>query len=63
MATTSTCPQTNSDAERKAQQHQLTLLSRRGTQRLLPAGHDMHLEAPADVVKAILDVVREVRSK
>jgi pimeloyl-ACP methyl ester carboxylesterase len=55
-------PASELDAERRVLQRQLAHLSVRGEQRVLASGHDMHLEAPDDVVAAILDVVREVRS-
>jgi pimeloyl-ACP methyl ester carboxylesterase len=49
---------------RRAQQADLARLSRRGTLRFAPnAGHNIHLEDPAFVARAILDVVARVRGR
>jgi pimeloyl-ACP methyl ester carboxylesterase len=45
------------EAERKRLQAQLARLSKRGTQVILPSGHNMHLENPDAVVNAIRSVV------
>jgi pimeloyl-ACP methyl ester carboxylesterase len=42
-------------------QHALSRLSTSGEQRIVAAGHNLHLEAPADVERAIRDVVEAVR--
>ncbi len=51
------------EADRKRQQGELVQLSPKGTQRVLPCGHNMHLECPDEVVSAIRDVVGMVRQK
>jgi pimeloyl-ACP methyl ester carboxylesterase len=42
---------------RRDAQRQLAELSTRGSQRIIPAGHNMHLEAPDAVTHAIRDVM------
>ena len=42
-------------------QRVLTELSTAGTQRMVDAGHNMHLETPDAVVQAIRDVIAAVR--
>ena len=42
-------------------QRALAELSSAGTQRIVKAGHNMHLEAPDIVVQAIRDIVNAVR--
>lgn len=42
-------------------QQKLVKLSTKGSQRIVAAGHDMHLEAPEEVTRAIRDVVEMVR--
>ena len=49
------------EKERLAFQKQLTELSTNSTQRILPCGHNMHLEAPAALSSAIHSVVLAVR--
>jgi pimeloyl-ACP methyl ester carboxylesterase len=44
-------------------QRALAELSSAGTQRMIPSGHSMHLEAPDAVVKAIHDVAAAAQSK
>jgi pimeloyl-ACP methyl ester carboxylesterase len=49
------------ERERREAQAALARLSTRGEQRIVPAGHQLHLEAPDDVARAIEDVVKAVR--
>ena len=44
-------------------QRSLADLSSRGTQRIIPSGHNMHLEAPDAVAQAIRDVAAAPRAK
>jgi pimeloyl-ACP methyl ester carboxylesterase len=56
-------PAAELERERLAGQAKLAKLSSRGSQRIIAAGHDMHLEAPDEVVKAIRDVMAEVSNE
>lgn len=49
-------PAAELEQERKRLQAQLPRMSSQGTQRLVPSGHNMHLEAPEAVVSAIRSV-------
>jgi pimeloyl-ACP methyl ester carboxylesterase len=51
------------EADRKRQQMELAELSSKGTQRVLACGHNMHLECPGEVVKAIRDVLDLARKQ
>lgn len=51
------------DAERRQQQQKLVRLSRNGRQVIVNAGHDMHLEAPDVVTRAIREVADAVRRR
>lgn len=57
-----TFAQINLEAERRRTQAHLVQLSTKGEQRIVQAGHDMHLEAPDVVARAIEDVVRRIRN-
>lgn len=50
------------EKERRDAQAALARLSTRGEQRILPTGHQVHLEAPDDVARAIEAVVKAARS-
>jgi pimeloyl-ACP methyl ester carboxylesterase len=54
-------PAAQLDVERRRRQQQLVRLSRRGRQVIVAAGHDMHLEAPDVVARAIRDLVETAR--
>ena len=54
-------PAAELDRERLAGQAGLVRLSRRGRQVIVPAGHNMEIEAPDAVTTAIRDVVEAVR--
>ena len=54
-------PAAQLELERKEGQAKLVLLSRNSKQIIVRSGHNMHLEAPADVAAAIHDVVEAVR--
>jgi pimeloyl-ACP methyl ester carboxylesterase len=56
-------PAAELERQRLAGQRALAKLSTRGEQRIIAAGHDMHLEATDEVVKAIGDVVEKVRKE
>jgi pimeloyl-ACP methyl ester carboxylesterase len=49
------------EADRVRQQKELVKLSVNGSQKVLPCGHNMHLECPADVVATIREVVEHRR--
>jgi pimeloyl-ACP methyl ester carboxylesterase len=55
-------PAAELDADRLAGQAGLVKLSTRGRQIIVPAGHNMEIEAPDVVASAIEDVVRQVRA-
>jgi pimeloyl-ACP methyl ester carboxylesterase len=54
-------PAAQLEAERRQRQQQLVRLSGRGRQVIVAAGHDMHLEAPDVVARAIRDLVEAAR--
>ena len=54
-------PAAQLEKERLEGQARLAKLSTKGSQRIIAAGHDMHLEAPEEVARAIHDVVETVR--
>ncbi len=54
-------PAAQLEAERRRLQEKLVRLSRRGRQVMVAAGHDMHLEAPEVVARAICDLVDGAR--
>lgn len=54
-------PAATLEAERKDRQARLGRLSARGQQRFVAAGHDLQLEAPDEVARAIADVVGAAR--
>lgn len=55
-------PAADLDRERLAGQARLVRLSRKGRQVIVPAGHNMEIEAPDAVAAAIREVVSEARS-
>jgi hypothetical protein len=55
-------PPEQRDRERKEGQADLAQLSRHGKQVIVPSGHDMELEAPAEVIDAIQQVGAVVRT-
>ena len=56
-------PAAQLESERRQRQQQLVRLSRRGRQVIVAAGHDMHLEAPDVVARAIRDLVEAARPR
>ena len=55
-------PAAELEAERRERQARLARLSTRGRLEVVPAGHDMHLEAPDVVCRAVQEVMDAVRS-
>ena len=51
------------EKERREAQAALVRLSTRGEQRILPTGHNVHLEAPDEVARAVRDVVEAARRR
>ena len=56
-------PAAQAEAERKKSQADLVRLSTTGKQRIVEAGHNLQVEAPATVVRAIREVVDSARKK
>jgi len=56
-------PAAELERQRVAGQQALAKLSKKGEQRVIAAGHDMHLEAPEEVTAAVRDVVGRVKSR
>ena len=55
-------PDAELERVRLASQRALSALSTAGGQRIVDAGHNLHLEAPAEVARAIRDVVAAVQA-
>jgi pimeloyl-ACP methyl ester carboxylesterase len=51
------------EKERREAQAALVRLSTRGEQRILATGHNVHLEAPDEVARAVRDVVEAARRR